>query len=315
MLGSIKLSFEAVMPIFILMSLGYMLKKIKLADKKSIDVVNGWVFKVFLPVLLFYNIYNTQTAEVLNVKLIVFTVTGILFIFVLGYFAVLFLTKDNAKRGVMLQGFFRANFAILGIPLVGYICGNKASGLSSLMVAVVIPSFNVLAVIALEIFREGNSKINISKLLKGIITNPLIVGCIIGFIAFVSDFKLPDVIEKSVKDVASMATSLSIIALGSVFDFSVVKGYFRENVIVVITRLVIVPLIILPIAIWIGFRGEALACLLVVFASPVAVSSFSMTQQMDGDEHLAAQVIVTSSALCLLTLFLWIFAFSSLGLF
>ncbi len=312
---SIKLSFEAVMPIFILMSLGYILKKIKLADKKSVDVVNGWVFRIFLPVLLFYNIYNTQTADVLNVKLIVFAVVGILLVFVLGYFAVLFLTKDNAKRGVMLQGFFRANFAILGIPLVSYICGNKTSGLVSLMVAVVIPVFNILAVIALEVFREGNSNLNILKLLRGIITNPLIVGCVIGLIVFVLDLKLPSVIERSVKDIASMATPLSIIVLGSVFDFSDIKGYFRENVIVVMTRLVIVPLIMIPIAIWMGFRGEALACLLVVFASPIAVSSFSMAKQMDGDENLAVQVIAISSTLCLVTLFLWIFSLSFLGLF
>ena len=312
---SIKLSFEAVMPIFILMLLGYVIKKIKLADKKSVDVVNGWVFKIFLPVLLFYNIYNTQTADVLNVKLIVFAIIGILFIFVLGYFAVLLLTKDNAKRGVMLQGFFRANYAILGIPLVSYICGNKTSGLASLMVAVVIPVFNILAVIALEVFRGGNSKVNVLKLLKGIVTNPLIVGCIVGFVVFVLDLKLPSVVEKSVKDIASMATPLSIVALGAVFDFSYIKGYFRENVIVVMTKLVIVPLIIIPVAVWAGFRGEALACLLVVFASPIAVSSFSMAQQMDGDENLAVQVIAISSALCIVTLFLWIFALSALGLF
>lgn len=312
---SIKLSFEAVMPIFILMSLGYILKKIKLADKKSIDVVNGWIFKIFLPVLLFYNIYNTQTADILNIKLIVFAVLGIVSVFVLGYFAVLFLTHDNAKRGVMLQGFFRANFAILGIPLVSYICGDKASGLASLMVAFVIPVFNVLAVIALEVFREGNINLNPIKLLKGIITNPLIIACIIGLIVFTLDLKLPSVIEKSVKDIASMATPLSIIALGAVFDFSDIRGYFRENVIVVTAKLVIVPLIIIPLAIWMGFRGEALACLLVVFASPVAVSSFSMAQQMNGDEKLAVQVIAISSALCLVTLFLWIFSLSFLGLF
>lgn len=312
---SIKLSFEAVMPIFILMSTGYFIKRIKLADKKSLDVINKLIFKIFLPVLLFYNIYNTQTSDVFDVKLIIFTVAGIFSVFILGYFAVVFLTKDNAKRGVMLQGFFRANFAIFGIPLVGYICGNKTSGLASLMVAVVIPVFNILAVIALERFRKGNIKLDILKLLKGVVTNPLIIGCVIGIIFFILNIKLPAIIEKSVKDISSIATPLSIIVLGSVFEFSDIKGYFRENFIVVVTRLVIVPLIILSVAVWLGFSGEALACLLVVFASPVAVSSFAMAQQMDGDQTLAAQVIVLSSVFCLVTLFFWIFALSSLGLF
>ena len=312
---SIKLSFEAVMPIFILMLLGYFIKKLKLADKKSFDAMNKLIFKIFLPVLLFYNIYSTKTFDIFDIRLVVFSVTGLLVIFVLGYFAVLFLTKENKKRGVMLQGFFRVNYAILGIPLVSYICGDKTTGLASLMVAVTIPAYNVLAVAALERFRGGNRKLNILKLLRGVITNPLIIGCIIGIIAFVLGLKLPPLIEKSVKDIASIATPLAIIVLGAVFEFSDIKGNIRENAITVVTRLIIVPLIIIPIAVLFGFTGEALACILVVFGSPVAVSSFAMAQQMDGDEALASQVVTTSTVFCLVTLFLWIFALSYFGLF
>lgn len=312
---SMKLAFEAVMPIFILMLLGYFIKKIKLSDKKNFDVINKLIFKIFLPVLLFYNIYSADMSEIFDIKLIIFVVAGVLSVFVLGYFAVMLLTKDNKKRGVMLQGFFRVNYSILGVPLVNYICGDKTSGLASLMVAVVIPVFNILAVVALERFREENKKPDILKLLKGIITNPLIIGCVIGVITLVLGMKLPFVIEKSVKNVASIATPLSIIVLGSEFEFSDIRGCFREVAIVVATRLVIVPLIMVPIAVWLGFTGEALACLLIIFAAPVAVSSFAMAQQMDGDEVLAVQVIAISSALCLATLFVWIFALSFLGLF
>ena len=312
---SLKLSFEAVMPIFILMTLGYLIKKMKLVDKKSVGMINKLNFKIFLPVLLFYNIYSIHAPDVFNLKLIIFTVIGILFVFIAGYFAVLLLTKDNKKRGVMLQAFFRTNYAILGIPIVNYICGNETSGVASLMVVIVIPVFNILAVIALERFREENSKLSILRLLKGVTTNPLIIGCIIGFIVFALDIKLPSLIEKSVKDISLIATPLSIIALGAGFGFSDIRGCLRENVIVVATRLIIVPLIILPVAVWLGFSGEALACLMVVFASPIAVSSYAMAQQMDGDEILAVQVIATSSAFCLITLFLWIFALSFLGLF
>ena len=312
---SIKLSFQAVMPIFMLMLIGFLIKKLGFLDKKSIGVINKLIFKIFLPVLLFYNIYSTNSPDVFNLKLILFAAVGVLFIFVLGYFAVFFLTKDNKKRGVMLQGFFRANYAILGIPLVNYICGEKTSGVASLMVAVVIPIFNTLAVVALERFREGNTKLNFFKLLKGVVSNPLIIGCAIGLVVFALDIKLPFLVEKSVKDISSIATPLSIIILGAGFEFSDIKGYFKENIIVVFVKLILTPLLILPFAVWMGFSGEALACLLMVFAAPVAVSSYSMVQQMDGDETLAVQVIATSSALCLVTLFLWIFAMSYLGLF
>lgn len=312
---SLKLSFQAIMPIFLLMLLGYMIRRLNIADKKSLDTITKLVFKIFLPVLLFYNIYRTETDRLFDFKLIAFAIAGILCTFILGYIAVMVLSKDNAKRGVMLQGFFRANFAILGIPLVNYICGEEAGGLTSLMVAVVVPAFNFLAVIALERFRNNGGKVSIPVLLKNICTNPLIVGCIIGVVFLVLDIKLPFVIEEAVADVSSVATPLSIITLGAAFSFTAIKGYLKEIVTVVSARLVIVPLIIIPVAVWFGFSGEALACLLITFGAPVAVSSFAMAQQMGGDEKLAAQLVAISSVFCLATLFLWIFALSYLGLF
>ncbi len=312
---SFNLSFNAIAPIFILMLLGYYLKRIKVVDKRGFGAINKLVFKVFLPVLLFYNIYKTDVGNVFDVKLVVFTIVCVIFVFVAGYFAALVFTKNNAKRGVMLQGFFRSNFAILGVPLVGYICGDNSGGLASMMVAVVIPVFNTLAVIALERFRGGSSKLNLLRLIKGIITNPLIIGCLTGLVFFLIDIKLPAILEKSVKDISSIATPLSIIALGSEFEFSAVKESVKELVITVSARLVFVPMIILLAAVLNGFSGEALACILVTFGSPVAVSSFAMAQQMDGDEQLAAQLVVMSSAFCLITLFGWIFLLSYLNLF
>lgn len=312
-MASLKLSFNAIAPIFLLMLLGYVAKNLKLADKKTFDEVNKLIFKIFLPVLLFYNIYKTEAAHVFNIKLIIFTIVSVLCVFCLGYISVFRLTDDDAKRGVMLQGMFRSNYAILGVPLVDYICGGSGSGLASVMVAVVVPCFNVFAVIALERFCGGS--VGIKKLLLGIVKNPLIIGCLTGLFFFVSGIKLPYILEKTVSDIKGIATPLAIFVLGASFTFSSIKGYIREISIVVSLRLIFVPLVGLLAAVLLGFSGESLACLLVVFASPVAVSSYAMAQQMNGDETLAGHLVVVSSALCLLTLFLWIFLLSSLGLF
>jgi len=310
---SLILSFNSVMPIFLLMLTGYILKAVNIADKKGFDTVNRLVFKAFLPTLLFYNIYKTESADVVNPGLMIFTVAGTLIVFAVGYASVFILTKDNAKRGVMLQGFFRSNYAILGLPLVEYICEGKTSGLSSLMVAVIVPLFNVLAVISLERFRDG--KLDIPKMLKGVLTNTLIIGCLLGLVFYLAGIKLPDVVEKAVSDVAKIASPLAIIVLGASFTFSSLRGCVKELCTVVAARLVIVPAIAIFFAVLLGFTGEALACVLIAFGAPVAVSSFSMAQQMGGDEALAAQVVVVSSALCLLTLFGWIFLLNSMGLF
>ncbi|MBR2500172.1 MAG: AEC family transporter [Clostridia bacterium] len=310
---SLQLSFNSVLPIFILMAFGYLLRLFKVAEKSHFDAANKLVFRIFLPVMLFYNIYKTESLKIFDLKLISFTIIGILSIYILGYFVVLGVTRDNSKRGVMLQGFFRSNYAILGIPLVNYICGENTIGLASLMVAIVVPTFNVLAVICLEGFRKG--KVNIFSLIKGIITNPLIIGCILGAVCLVSKVKLPYLIENAVVDVSKIATPLSIIALGASFIFTSLKGRVCELLITVFTKLIFSPLIMLTIAVFLGFKGEALACILITFGSPIAISSFAMSQEMGGDEKLSAQSIVLSSALCILTLFGWIFVLSRLGLF
>ena len=314
-MDSLILSFEAIAPIFIMMILGYFLKKIHFSDNSIFDAINSLVFKVFLPLLLFYNIYKTDTADVFNANLVLFFLVSVAVIFVLGYIAAMCLSRDNSRRGVMLQDFFRSNYAILGVPLAGYICPEGSGALTSLMVAVVIPVFNTLAVVALERFRPGNNKLNMLKLIKGIITNPLIIGSITGLMFLIFKIKLPDMLEKSVKDLANVSTPLSLIVLGAKFEFTGIKGYEKEIFAIVSARLIIVPLITVPVAMFLGFTGEALACILIIFASPVAVSSFAMAKQMGGDENLAAQAVVLSSALCLVTLFVWIFVISLLGYF
>jgi predicted permease len=165
----------------------------------------------------------------------------------------------------------------------------------------------------LERFRGGNVKIG--KLITDIVTNPLIIGCALGAAFLLLGIKLPTFLESAVSDAASIASPLAIVALGAGFNFSSIKGSIKELAITVLSRLLIVPALAITAAVLLGFRGEALVCLMVVFGAPTAVSSFSMAQQMGGDEDLAAQVVVFSSSLCMFTLFGWIFLLSSLQLF
>lgn len=312
---SLILSFNAVTPLFILMLVGYVIKRVNIAKKKDFDMVNKLVFKVFLPVLLFYNIYTTNTVDTFDIKIVSFLVIGVLLTFVLGYFITKVITKENSKRASMLQGYFRSNFAILGIPLINSICGNNVTGLTYLMVAVVVPLFNILAVFCFEVFNTNDDKLNIKSLLKGVVTNPLIIGCAIGLVFFAFRIKLPYVLEKSVSDISKIATPLSIVAIGGSFTFGSIKGCVKEVVVTVVARLVIVPLIAVVTAVAFGFRGEALACLLIAYGAPIAISSFAMSQQMGGDEDISANAVVFSSMFCIVTMFFWIYILSSLGLF
>lgn len=306
------LSFNVVTPLFLIMSLGYYLKYIKLLDKQTLNVMNSVCFKVFLPILLFFNIYQSDVKSSFNINLITFSVSSIVILFIVLCFLIPKIEKDNKKRGVMIQGIFRSNFVIFGMPIATSIYGEVNIGTTALLIAVIVPLFNLLSVISLELFRDG--EINLKKILKGIITNPLIIASAIGILFVTLNITLPTFIEKSVSDIAKIATPLSLILLGGSFSFSHIKEYLNHTIIIVFNKLIFVPLIFIPIAIKLGFRGIELLTILLIFAAPVAVSTFQMSKQMDGDSTLAEQSIVFTCLFCIPTVFLWILTLKQLSL-
>lgn len=299
------LSFNIVLPIFLILSLGYILKKLKILDELTTKNMNSVNFKVFLPLLLFYNVYKTDLSVVFNPKLLIFSIISVILVFLLLFIIIPLLEKDNRKRGVIIQGIFRSNFVIFGVPVCEALFGQNATGVASMLIAIVVPLFNFLAVICLEIYRGGN--INFKKIIKGIITNPLIIASIIGLFFIYFKIKLPAPIEKTINDISKIATPLAFILLGSSFTFSAFSLYIKQLSITILGKLIIVPGIVLYIAALLGFRNVELTCLLSVFASPTAVSSYTMAEQMDGDSILAGQIVVLTSIISIITVFLWIF--------
>lgn len=306
------LSFNVVAPLCIVMALGYFLKYINILDNSSVKVMNNATFKVFLPTLLFYNIYTTDLGSVFNPKLMIFATLSIIVLFGTLFLIIPIIEKDNSKRGVMIQGIFRSNFVLFGIPVATALVGEGKVGTTALLIGIVVPLFNFLAVVSLETFRGGN--LSVKKIIHGIVTNPLIIGAFLGLLLLIFNIKLPVFIVSTIRDISKMATPLSLTLLGASFSFSNIKKYLKETIIVVLGKLVISPLIFIAIAYYCGFRDVALLSLMIMFASPTAISSFQMAIQMDGDSELAGQIVVFTSAFSIVTVFAWIFALKQFAL-
>lgn len=299
------LSLNVVLPLFITMSLGYFLKYLNMFDNNTLDTMNNITFKSFLPMLLFYNIYKTDLQGVFNLKLMIFSATCVIALYLILYLIVPLIEKDNKKRGALLQGLFRSNFVIFGIPITESLFGSEKVGVAALLIAVIVPLFNILSVIALETFRGG--KPDFRKISIGIIKNPLIIASCLGILTLLLKIKIPTAIEKTISDVSKIATPLSLILLGASFKFDNIKKYLKQTTIAVVGKTILTPCIILPICIMFGYRGVELTTLMIIFAAPTAISSFTMAQQMDSDSELAGQIVVFTSAFCVVTVFMWIF--------
>lgn len=307
------ISFEVIFPIFLLMVLGFFLRRINILGDGTVKQLNNSIFRVFLPVMVFKNIYESEIAEVFDLKMILFGALSVLCCIAVLFVVIPLTVKENARRGVMIQAIFRSNFVIFGLPVTEALCGKSASGTASVLVAIIIPLFNLSAVITLELFRSN--KPNFRKILRGIVTNPLIIASLLGLAIGLLGVRFPRVIESTVGSVASIATPLALIVLGASLRFSSVGRNMRCLLFGVTSKLILVPAVFLTIAVLgLGFRGEKLAILIALFCSPTAVSSFTMAQQMGGDDELAGQLVVFGTTACVLTMFLWIFLAVSLGL-
>ncbi|MEF9946432.1 MAG: AEC family transporter [Lachnospiraceae bacterium] len=303
-MNSFSLAFSVVCPLFLMMALGYFLRKIGLFTEDFLRQLNKLCFSVFLPTILFMNVYDSDFSVSFQPRLVIFAVLCVLTMFAVLLLLVPHFEKSNLRRGVMIQGIFRSNYILFGLPMAASLFGASKTGTTAVLIAFVIPLFNLLSVVALEIFQ--GSKVDIKRILIGIIKNPLILGAAAAFAFLLSGIRLPLILEQTVRDISKIATPLALIILGGSFTFSRLQPNLKHIFAAVSGRLVLIPLCFVSLSIALGFRGVELGALLAMFASPTAVSSFTMAQQMQADDELAGQIVVVGSLCSIVTLFFWI---------
>lgn len=310
---NLMISANAVLPMCLIMALGYGTRRLGWIRREEISAINKIAFRIFLPCLLYYNVYCSDLSGSFDPLLMAYAVGGVLLTFGLSLGYTLLTEKLPERRGVMIQGMFRSNYVIMGIPVATALLGSDQLGTVSILIAVVVPLFNMLAVVVLEVFRGQRPKP--LHILGQIVKNPLVIASALGILTLAAGIRLPHILERTIQNVSAIASPLQLFLLGAFFQFSGLKTYRRELVTVSATKLIISPGLFLGLGALLGFRGVAFVSLIGIFASPTAVNSFTMAQQMGGDAELAGDIVVTTSAVSILTMFLWIFLFKSLGMF
>lgn len=307
------ISANAVLPMCLIMALGYDTRRLGWIRREEISTINKIAFRIFLPCLLYYNVYCSDLSGSFDPLLMAYAVGGVLLTFGLSLGYTLLTEKLPERRGVMIQGMFRSNYVIMGIPVATALLGADQLGTVSILIAVVVPLFNMLSVVVLEVFRGQKPKP--LHILGQIAKNPLVIGSVLGILTLAAGIRLPHILEQTIQNISAIASPLQLFLLGAFFQFSGLKTYRRELVTVSAAKLIVAPGLFLGLGALLGFRGVAFVSLIGVFASPTAVNSFTMAQQMGGDAELAGDIVVTTSAVSILTMFLWIFLFKSLGVF
>lgn len=307
-------SLNATMPVFLMMVLGYILKKLNWIDEEFASKINSFVFHVPLPVLVFKDLATVDFIEVWDTKFVVFCIVATLISILLSA-AISFLWKDKSIQGEFVQASYRSSAAILGIAFIQNIYGN--AGMGPLMVVASVPMYNVAAVLILTLLGKECKKMGkalLVKTVKGIITNPIIIGIVIGFVWSLLRIPMPYIMEKTVTNVANIATPLGLMAMGAAFDWTKAFAKMKPALTAVTIKLVGFVIVFLPIAIKMGFREEKLVALLVMLGSATTISCYVMAKNMGHEGTLTSSVVMLTTLLCAFTLTGWLFVLRSVGL-
>ena len=308
-------SINVTMPIFLVMVIGYILKQIGMLNDNFVTVANKFNFKVTLPFMLFKDIAGVDIKQVFDIKYVLFCaiVSTICFWTVWGVAKIL--VRDKTIRGAFVQSSFRGSAAVIGLAFIQNIYGASAMG--PLMIVSAVPLYNIFSVIVLTFEANDHTGIDRKEKIRqagiNICKNPIILSILAGLIVALLGIHFPTLVDKTISNVAQMATPLALITIGAGFEGRKALAKIAPTMVASTIKLVLQPLVFLPVAAWMGFSGEKMIAILIMLASPTTPSCYIMAKSMNNDEVLTASVIVTTTLMAAFTLTGWIFLLKTLG--
>ena len=306
-------SLNATFPIFLVILIGYFLKQIKMLNEDFVAAANKFNFHVTLPALVFKDLAAADIRQDFDMGYVLFCacVTSISFFAIWGLTRLLM--KDRSMRGAFVQAAFRSSAAILGFAFIQNIYGE--SRLASLMIIGTVPLFNIYSVIVLTFEGEGmqEGKGKIVQSIRNICKNPIILAILAGVAVSLLRIEFPVIVNKTIGYLANMATPLALIALGAGFRGREAIAKLRPTIAASVIKLVVLPMVFLPIAAYFGYTGEKMVALIIMLGSPTTTSCYIMAKNMKNDGVLTSSIVVLTTLLASVTLTFWVYVLRSRG--
>ncbi|MBE5214011.1 AEC family transporter [Pectobacterium sp. A535-S3-A17] len=309
-------AFNVTMPNLLMLFMGIALRKLNLLNDAFCDTAMRVVFNVSLPCLLFFSVASNQQSFVSQWPLVVYGTVGTLATFLLLELAATRLVKDPKERGIFVQGGFRSNTGVMGLAFAMSAYGDEGIAIGSLYLMVTVIMFNALSVITLTRSLQRQSpqqKIPVSQLLRGIVTNPLIIGLLLGAAYGQSQLPMPGVIKQTGGFISAMALPLALLCAGASLEW---RSMFRSSNVAVLSSVAKVFVVpgLLTLGGWlVGFRGVELGIIFLFSSTPTAAGSYAMTRAMGGNATLAANIIGLTTVGAFFMIALGLYFLRSLG--
>lgn len=312
-------SLNATMPVFVVMMTGWAFRQCGIISDTFATLMNRFVFQIALPVSLFTELYDVDFRSVWDFRYVVFCFLATLASILIGAVAAR-LCAEPGDRAEFVQGAYRSSASLLGMAYIELIYGSATSG--SLMMIGCVPLYNVAAVLILSPGQEKSAaqgRGNGWKTALKIVTNPIILGIVIGFlwsilIRGLLGFRMPAFLSTSCSYIGRLASPMGLLSMGAQLDFRKMFGKVRPALVGTFLKLIGFAAIFLPLAVQMGFTGEKLVAALIMLGSPSTVAGYIMARNMGHEGTLSASMVMMTTILSSLTLTLWLWLLRSRGL-
>ncbi len=309
---SFAIATNAVVPFIVYIAMGVIAAKAGWVKEPFLRELNRVLFKVFFPFIMFKNLYDVDFSTLKGADYVLFAFVGTLILIGLVFFLVPVFEKDNKRKPVIMQVIFRSNAVLFALPLSVSVIGPEAGAKASILIAFLVPLYNVTAVIILEYFRGG--KISPGQLLINVLKTPLIVGAIAGAVFNALPITMPQALVEPIDQLAGLVTPMALFVLGGTLRLSNMKKDAPVLVAGTVGKLIVVPSIIVALMIMMKYPPAELFTVFCVFATPVAAASFPMAQSMGADADLAGEYVVVTTITSIVTIFVWIILLKNFAL-
>ena len=310
----LQFSLNATVPIFLLMLVGYGIRRLGIINDAFTKTLDTFTFKVSLPILLIRDLAESDFYSVWDTEYVLFCFLVTLTCIVALCILVSLFCRDKDIRGELIQASYRSSAAILGIAFITNIYGSV--GVAPLMIIGTVPLYNLSAVLILSFTgpnAAGFDKASIRKSIIGIIKNPIILAIFIGMVLSALPIEYPVIVQKTVGSIASVTSPMALIGLGAGFQGKKALKLIKPTLFATFCKLFLFPALFLPLALSFGFTGEKLISLLIMLGSPTTVSCYIMARNMHHEGVLTSSAVMLTTLLSSVSLTLYLFILRSLG--
>ncbi len=314
MIDNIIFTANTVAPVFIIIALGYFSKKINVINENFVDITSKFVFNISLPAFIFLKIYDIDLHKVIILDLLIYIYSATVIVFILLLIFSAPFIKNGRDRGSFIQGAFRGNFAIIGLAIISNLFGREALAESTVILAFVIPLYNILSVIAIVVPLHSERKMNIRSTILEIFFNPLVLAVIVGLPFSYFRLKLPDLAKLTGSFLSDLALPMALIGIGGSLNFHNIRKASGLAFSSSFLKLAILPALMTFGAYLSGFRQTDLGIMFILFACPTAIVSFIMAETMGANSRLAGNIVLVSTITSILSISAGIILLKSISL-